>query len=724
MVFIINITISNFINLKIDNQLCNLEQLKIIYKSSIEDPNLYYKSQYILYYILDQYNQQIPQQYGGKLYKINKYLSKIKLNNNKMDKYLIKYNYYKKLYYGGSSSSSTASFISNTSIIDKIINETVKFNLPNFNCENNITHDYDYDDYNDEKNCIDTLLPMPTERLTYDNNITKYFYRRVLKSISTDTFMAILSSNEYKEYYKHIFDSILIQLYLCFSKCIYLFNIKYNKNLSEKVISLLYKGGNSIRLLMRQFSDKSGLQLPSGQNIDTNMKVGDWDFTIKCDYIELKEQLGKDLLIKLIDYIKRSMAVALTNIKKLLEENELLNSDDFIQKFKTDCTKECVSILENPNSNCTNPTNSKSSFIIIDDDKIKENKIITKKIIGINTFFINEQELKKNKIFIVYIDKISSYGLKSYIDFSLYRLKINNIINIDNKTYNSPIELIDISITNYTEHNYNKDNIFNNLYLQICNNKPKYIKNKYNLNNIIISFNILSADYMFVDITTMLFLENYFPWHDKKYEKRLSRLLKLYIITNPSNSSNAHELKKENFKLFISKIGKILGAICTCEYDGNILKSIDDQIYKQTLTQFYNNHKTQLNIQDKNSYNYISFNDNETNIINDPYLLIIYNNIYENIIFLMYLYNQSAVTPDHCAYCKEIFTKLKECDDSTNCNQLNMVYYSYTKIQQETNILFFINYLITLYKLSLSLIKHINNPIIIFNGNLPIRDLY
>ena len=80
---------------------------------------------------------------------------------------------------------------------------------------------------------------------------------------------------------------------------------------------------------MRQFSDKSGLQLPSGQNIDTNMKVGDWDFTIKCDYIELKEQLGKDLLIKLIDYIKRSMAVALTNIKKLYGKKRFQFSQSF-----------------------------------------------------------------------------------------------------------------------------------------------------------------------------------------------------------------------------------------------------------------------------------------------------------------------------------------------------------------------------------------------------------
>jgi hypothetical protein len=694
-----SIKINNFIPLILETVEYDLNGLLKIYN---KEDTQYYTRSYILYYILDQYNNE---QNGGNLYKINKYLYKIKQNSD--IKYKKKYDYYKNIQYGGTT---------DTTIIENIIIDNIKFSLNQDACSEDNDNDNDIDIDNDQNitKCINTLLPLPDQRSEYERNILKYMDSRNYKSISTDSFMNLLSS-KYKLLYNKIFNYTLIQLYLCFTKCIYLFNKKMSLTLTDKHIYLIYKGGNSIRLLLQLYTWTSTLNDNDSKDIEKNMNIGDWDFTIKTNFIEILNVISHANLNILLDYLKKSCAVALTNIKKLLE-TELLQNNEFNTDYISKCTSQIppffakdVCVINNNKSkqpiveNITVPIpivdkicsmgDDKKSFTIYNDNLTKN----IKKITVLDNFFENQTDnMINNKIFIVYIDKISSYGYKTYTNFSLFRLKINNIIKNEydnNNSINAPIELIDISISNYTDTDIelNKEILFDNIYSLIGNDKSKYLANKYILNNIIIPFPILSANYMFIDIYVMLFVDNYFPWIDKKFKKRLSRLFKIYLLCDKCKSESDITEKKNNLLMFNRVIEDLLS-----NFTNNFL-NLDSQLILIKIYEFYNSQKQYFKIKNKNNYYYI-INDNNNNIT-DLYLTFLYNNIFEIIISIIYIYDDSILTQEHSVFCYEHFRRLKDCDGN-RCDELNMTVYSFIKLKDEPNIDCFISYLQTMKSLS------------------------
>jgi hypothetical protein len=427
MTFFDDIKIDNFINLSLDGVDHNLSDLKKIYKNENEN---YYKRMYSLYYVLDQYNS-LNIQTGGK-------------SNNTVQ-------------YGG--------YYTDTSIIDHILNDdNINFNIYSDNCT--------YDNYGNYNICMDTLIPISKQRQEYISNLNNYKIKRNIKSIVTDSFMNTLASDE--KLYKILFDNTILQLYLCFCKCIYLYNIKKNILLTNKHIQLLYKGGNSTKFLINFYLSNTSISLRDEKKITNKLNIGDWDFTLKCNYYKLNELMNNEEIDDLLNYIKKSFIVALYNIKIILEKI-LLPNDKFNSKFIDKCS---TNIRKNDiNKICYNNNNKKS--FIMSNNNITTEKVIKKISIVDNLLTGNSElvklNLKTSKIFIAYINEISSYAFKTYVNFSLFRLKINNDIkNItDNTLNNFPIEFIDLSIPNKLYvHNHKEfitDALYNLLILWLIN---------------------------------------------------------------------------------------------------------------------------------------------------------------------------------------------------------------------------------------------------------------
>ncbi len=120
------------------------------------------------------------------------------------------------------------------------------------------------------------------------------------------------------------------------------------------------------------------------------------------------------------------------------------------------------------------------------------------------------------------------------INFNLLRMKINFSLtykkkHTNNKIYthliNMPGEYIDISIPHYASHD--TAYIFNNMSKQ----KPPIVSYMIDIpNNPKFNINSYSYNYFISDLETVLFYQNSPPWLDKKYSKRIKRLLFLYSI--------------------------------------------------------------------------------------------------------------------------------------------------------------------------------------------------
>jgi hypothetical protein len=652
-----DLTIDDFIPLKLDVDK-NLDELKNIYYNPSTQ---YYTRLYILYYILDQHYSKV--QTGGNLYKLDKYSYKLKQNNN--DKYRIKYNYYKNILLGGNT---------NTDFIDKIVDENIDLNINGNNC---ITEDYedgDYEDgdYEDDKQmrCIRALLPIPTQREKYEENFKMYQDKRELKSYSTDTFMKILSE---KYIYKILLDYILIQLYLCFSKCIYLINIKYDINLTDKHIKLLYKGGNSIRLLIHLYAEYNYDDLTQAEFIKDHIKIGDWDFNVKLDEdindktITHLQTLGfenKDIFKNyLLKKIKLSLLFGLVNIKNKIDSISDLSI--ILGELNDECRIE--------NMICNQK--EQKSFIIT--DELKNFNSIIKKISLIDNFYNPDgTTVIKSKSFIVYIDEINSRTAFITNIFSLFRLKINNIV--DNII--APIELLDVSITDYND---TRKIMFNYLFLIICKDKPKYILNKYELCNIEIILPIPSQYYMFIELYLILLKLDLFPWNNNKYEKRLLRFFKLYLLCQNIITKKDKDKIREILKIFNNKILDLISTL-----------NIEDK-YEQ-LKYIYNKSKQNIFI----ISDIVEIISDIPIIEKNNYLYYLYGSIYEIIICLIYLEDDTILLVEHKEYCDKKFNFIKECDDNTNpkCNDLDMEYYSFDKVKTN-KIEDFIKYLLTIYNI-------------------------
>jgi len=218
------------------------------------------------------------------------------------------------------------------------------------------------------------------------------------------------------------------------------------------------------------------------------------------------------------------------------------------------------------------------------------------------------------------------------------------------------------------------------MYDLLCDDKSKYLKNEYKLFDVIIPFNILSAAYMLIDIFTMLFLENYFPWIDLKFNKRLDRIFKLYIMVDNINNSLQLSNKQNQIQIFIELINIIKLNIDNCP---NIIECLSNEYQK------IKNNIIIINIE--NNFKYLHINNN--NELTDKYLLFIYDNIYETIVNLLYIYNNEILTTIHYNYCYSTFEKIILCDKLNKCENFQFDAYSYDDLIKTNHIELFKEYI-------------------------------
>lgn len=230
---------------------------------------------------------------------------------------------------------------------------------------------------------------------------------------------------------------------------------------------------------------------------------------------------------------------------------------------------------------------------------------------------------------------LNTFG--SIISFDLLRsklhFKLNNVYvkkflpdvpdNWTNNTIIIPSEFIDISIGCYEDSFYDTFTKDPNFYVKSYN----YSVN--NLHNVVNSqFNIksLSVEYFIHDLTSILFSQNiFYPWYDNKYNKRIKRLLFLYIINKNTNA---------NIMMHIQNITNLM------------IMYIDNPNYN-----YFNNNNMLGDLQNYSQYNCTTFNNFAQHVIDNHISLkshhFAHNSLYFNdiselincLFFCFYIYN-------------------------------------------------------------------------------------
>tara|TARA_Y100000741_G_C18246689_1_gene555771 strand:+ start:10 stop:1914 length:1905 start_codon:yes stop_codon:yes gene_type:complete len=183
----------------------------------------------------------------------------------------------------------------------------------------------------------------------------------------------------------------------------------------------------------------------------------------------------------------------------------------------------------------------------------RKNKIVSRTDLqtdNINTIYVAYNEtiqFEKN------ITERSFFNLiRSKFNFNLV-LK-NNTTNIET-LHNIGGELIDVSIPYRSDSSIHHffENI-NEFIKPIMYSQPCKLTNYLVFNNENESFSqeTYSLKYLHYDLHAVLFYQNYYPWDDKKYKKRLYRLFYLahinFFSTDKIKDTNLVTLKKKKFK--------------------------------------------------------------------------------------------------------------------------------------------------------------------------------
>jgi hypothetical protein len=363
-------------------------------------------------------------------------------------------------------------------------------------------------------------------------------------------------------------------------------------------VNLLYKSGGTTRCLLNYFFELNKDKLndcdieacvdakKTIEDTMKNYKLGDWDYQCNINYIELKDKgYNNDELLKLVNYLEKTLLICLTFIKKKLKV--FVTSEKFMDKaasiyydtyFVNNATvlekienyiKEYniiypLNTIQNINIDHIYITGYKISKngteLITDDEKKiirkhsfvsnKNSKIIKKTIDSVDyvaTDFIElDHFLKRNNLeeyfpFLplhhdsIYISHTTNLDfIKGYLmsNFILFREKINSVIELTiTRTDGTPkkilrnigIEIIDMSIPTIHSNRQKFSDFFRE-------NKKKFVPVKIIYRDISLETFIPSPYFMFADMCVMLFRGSVLGWTAAKYEKRIKRL---FYITLP-----------------------------------------------------------------------------------------------------------------------------------------------------------------------------------------------
>jgi hypothetical protein len=309
-------------------------------------------------------------------------------------------------------------------------------------------------------------------------------------------------------------------------------------------------------------------------------KYGDYDmsFAINQDLNKTTyEKISRDLnalLIYKLQILKKEVKNVMTYIidKKLLVNaysKDFVNDqtvNDIIHSHNADWTLDSMSVfgkliskteITDLNETDISDTINKNSLIVTtrDQNTGSKNFIEVKKILVNSNFtdIVDVSDIEKNDIFLTQSNAHIIF-VNNETTFTIARLKINTVCAIKEKKldeithkdikFSFPIELIDVAIP--TQNDFQSKEINNFLY------KNHYDKHK-EFHHETEMVTLPSIYYLYTDLKIVLF-QNLFVWEDKKYEKRLLRLILLALYASLDVESKSHIVDYSKLKKHIDEI--------------------------------------------------------------------------------------------------------------------------------------------------------------------------
>jgi hypothetical protein len=340
---------------------------------------------------------------------------------------------------------------------------------------------------------------------------------------------------------------------------------------------ILYKGGNVIATYSRVLYEKLYKHSSSGE-IDRiiNKKMnelarGDWDYTTYIDHDIIVGNAGGVSMSS----IRSHVLFMLQEIKKYMDVHNIFHIGEIARKlaYEFHSGQDVKAILnEYRESTKTN--------IIIEQVQIPGHLLINGKVVAGATpitqskFSLKRSDVPANDAFevntlldptlaLVATENSIGFteGLVSKItylvsDFDLARVKINNKVtfNIDNKKIekNLSADIIDMSFLNPgdTKSDYVHEK---------CHkiSMPEWTMRQ--VEKYYIPF--LTPHYLFYDLCSMIIEESVYPWADKKYAKRLERLVNMGVLSSIIRDG------MHNTRKYINTLDKCVNDIAGADVD-------------------------------------------------------------------------------------------------------------------------------------------------------------
>lgn len=292
------------------------------------------------------------------------------------------------------------------------------------------------------------------------------------------------------------------------------------RNIKQQDLFFIYKGGNVLRIVSKEF----WLDLPSSTSEELTEFYEKYFNRSDADFsIYLNPNIPNfDLLFKEISFISY---LTLNAIRKEYLENTADYFDiyrynkDYISKTLNKALSD-VNKVEGANYKYLSLGNIKNDGTTIEPHSSHDKIIMGKSEEQLETILYNSNSsLFVNKMReLMFIDR---NGNKAY--FSLMRSKVKFSVWND-KGYAGKLwgELIDVTVIH--KDYYNVQSFFSNV--------SNYIT-KYNItysNDQQLSFKSYSLKYLIMDLEDILFFNEMYIWNDKKYRKRVKRLMYLYFV--------------------------------------------------------------------------------------------------------------------------------------------------------------------------------------------------
>lgn len=344
------------------------------------------------------------------------------------------------------------------------------------------------------------------------------------------------------------------------NKFITIYNQQTGTNYTLNDVNIIYKGGNVIAMHTRMFIKKLLLAVKEPNPIIKTflrekiltLKRGDWDFTLNISHELIGspfENAARTFILYILQGIKKFIddndIFQMKNIANMIQRDLIRSQDvaDMINEYKRAIDKSVtVESVTSPGYVITsNSIQASPAAIIPSKFSFKRNHFpnIT------DTFQVNSfidrafHPMVLSGVSIGYTEQIKSS--KTYItsSFDLARVKINNktMIKVDGKMVekNLSADIIDLSFTNADDTSS-----------QYISQSVKTIGCKKWVVRQVGGYTIpyLTPHYLFYDLCKILVEESTYPWDDKKYGKRLDRLITMGILSAMIVQPSANEMKK------------------------------------------------------------------------------------------------------------------------------------------------------------------------------------